>query len=386
MKLPPVLGSATADALRGALVSALVLGSTVVAPPEAIAATDGAAIGKCLLRKCQLPLARCVADPTCAANLVCIQTCTNRADEADCQIKCGDEFSNDVVADFTKCAVSDKQCVPQRQDDGSWPVPKTEALVESFSPELLNGPRYISAGLYKAFDIFDCQLHKFETPADNKLVGNLQWRIKDPLAGTNFVTRYTVQEFVQDPKVPAILYNHDNEFLHYQDDWYILAAKDEPKSGYVVVYYRGSNDAWDGYGGAVVYSREAKLPKKYFKEIDESLQKVGLKFSDFTLTDNSCRAAETKVEELEADLVFVETRVASGLNSAEKGFVNEVVKDIKLVGSEVKKDVLAVEKEVVKDVLAVEKEVVKDVLAAEDVVVQDERAVEGFFKGLFQKK
>ena len=52
MKLPSVLERAAADAMRGALVSALVLG-TVVAPPEAIAATDGAAIGKCLLRKCQ---------------------------------------------------------------------------------------------------------------------------------------------------------------------------------------------------------------------------------------------------------------------------------------------------------------------------------------------
>ena len=29
-----------------------------------------------------------------------------RPDEADCQIKCGDEFSNDVVGDFTKCAVT----------------------------------------------------------------------------------------------------------------------------------------------------------------------------------------------------------------------------------------------------------------------------------------
>ena len=28
--------------------------------------------------------------------------------------------------------------------------------------------------------------------APSKLVGNLQWRIKDPVAGSNFVTRYTV--------------------------------------------------------------------------------------------------------------------------------------------------------------------------------------------------
>merc|ERR1719276_676545 len=85
---------------------------------------DGLAVAKCLLANCQIPLAKCITNPTCLGNLLCIQTCTNRPDEADCQIKCGDEFSNDVVGDFTKCAVTDKKCVPQRPDDGTWPVPK----------------------------------------------------------------------------------------------------------------------------------------------------------------------------------------------------------------------------------------------------------------------
>jgi len=34
-----------------------------------------------------------------------------------------------------------------------------------------------------------------------------------------------LQTFVQDPNNPAILYNHGNEYLHYEDDWYILAYK-----------------------------------------------------------------------------------------------------------------------------------------------------------------
>ena len=359
--------AAAADAARGALCGLLLLGSTAVVtvPDSALAApykTDGAAIGKCLLKSCQKPLARCVTDPTCAANLVCIQTCAaNPETEAECQIKCGDEFSNDVVADFTKCAVSDKSCVPQRPDDGSWPVPKNEALATTFKPENFVGNWYISAGLNKAFDTFDCQLHKFESPADNKLVGNLQWRIKDPIAGTNFVTRYTVQEFVQDPKVPGILYNHDNEFLHYQDDWYILAEKQD---AYAVIYYRGSNDAWDGYGGATVYSRDPKLPRKYYPEINEALQKVGYTLDDFTLTDNSCKAAETRLEEVEADLVLVETRVASGVATTGKAAFKEITKDIMLVEKEIEKDIVKVEMEVVKD----------------------EKAVEDLFSNIFSKK
>ena len=51
---------------------------------------------------------------------------------------------------------------------------------------------------------------------------------------------------------PAYLRNDNNEYLHYTDDWYILDSKPDK---YVVIYYRGNNDAWKGYGGATVYTR-----------------------------------------------------------------------------------------------------------------------------------
>ena len=51
-----------------------------------------------------------------------------------------------------------------------------------------------------------------------------------------------------------MLWNHDNEYLHYSDDWYILASKPDE---YLLIYYKGNNDAWKGYGGATVYTRRA---------------------------------------------------------------------------------------------------------------------------------
>ena len=51
---------------------------------------------------------------------------------------------------------------------------------------------------------------------------------------------------------PAYLRNDGNEYLHYTDDWYIL---DSEPDEYVVIYYRGNNDAWKGYGGATIYTR-----------------------------------------------------------------------------------------------------------------------------------
>jgi violaxanthin de-epoxidase len=55
---------------------------------------------------------------------------------------------------------------------------------------------------------------------------------------------------------PAYLRNDGNEYLNYTDDWYILASKPDE---YVVIYYRGNNDAWKGYGGATVYTRYSLL-------------------------------------------------------------------------------------------------------------------------------
>ena len=48
------------------------------------------------------------------------------------------------------------------------------------------------------------------------------------------------------------LRNDNNDFLNYTDDWYILGWKPD---AYAVIYYKGNNDAWKGYGGATVYTR-----------------------------------------------------------------------------------------------------------------------------------
>ena len=75
-------------------------------------AADGAAIGKCLLKKCPGYLAKCISNPNCLANVICINTCNGKEDESGCQIECGNTFENDVVGEFNKCAVSDMDCVP----------------------------------------------------------------------------------------------------------------------------------------------------------------------------------------------------------------------------------------------------------------------------------
>ncbi|KAG6383965.1 hypothetical protein SASPL_156246 [Salvia splendens] len=244
-----------------------------------------------------IELAKCIANPSCAANVACLNTCNNRPDETECQIKCGDLFANSVVDEFNDCAVTRKKCVPQKSDLGDFPAPDLALLVQNFNMSDFNGKWFISSGLNPTFDTFDCQLHEFHTEG-NKLVANLTWRIKTP--DTGFFTRTAVQNFIQDPKYPGILYNHDNEYLHYQDDWYILSAQVENKpDDYIFVYYRGRNDAWDGYGGAVIYTRSAVLPESIVPRLEKAAKSVGRDLSQFIKTDNTCGPEPPLVERLE---------------------------------------------------------------------------------------
>lgn len=260
-------------------------------------AVDALKTCTCLLKECRIELGRCLSNPSCAANIACLQTCNNRPDETECQIKCGDLFENSVVDEFNECAVSRKKCVPTKSDVGDFPVPNPDVLVKNFNIADFSGKWFITRGLNPTFDTFDCQLHEFHIDS-NRLVGNISWRVPTPDGG--FLARSTVQRFVQDPSNPGILYNHDNEYLHYQDDWYILSSKIENKpDDYIFVYYRGRNDAWDGYGGAVVYTRSAVLPESIIPELDKAAKNVGRDFSKFIRTDNTCGPEPSLVERLE---------------------------------------------------------------------------------------
>jgi VDE lipocalin domain len=55
-----------------------------------------------------------------------------------------------------------------------------------------------------------------------------------------------------------------------------------------MIYYRGNNDAWKGYGGAVVYTRAPKLPQEYIPELKAAAEAAGLDWSKFTTTNNTC--------------------------------------------------------------------------------------------------
>lgn len=65
------------------------------------------------------------------------------------------------------------------------------------------------------------------------------------------------------------------------------------------MYYRGRNDAWDGYGGAVLYTRSKTVPETIVPELERSAKSIGRDFSTFIRTDNTCGPEPPLVERLE---------------------------------------------------------------------------------------
>lgn len=102
--------------------------------------------------------------------------------------------------------------MPQKVDEGLYPIPPDCSLDTKFDLSMFQGRWYITAGLNPLFDVFPCQEHYFASTEPGKVFGKINWRI--PTSDGDFLERSTMQRFVQDPSNPAILYNHGNEYLH----------------------------------------------------------------------------------------------------------------------------------------------------------------------------
>mmetsp|Transcript_20176 Transcript_20176/g.60860 ORF Transcript_20176/g.60860 Transcript_20176/m.60860 type:complete len:491 (+) Transcript_20176:281-1753(+) len=347
-------------AATAALGIAVALAVTPLAVSPAWSA-DAAKVGTCLLESCQAQLAGCLTDIGCVKNLVCLNKCNGLPDESECQIRCGDQYEDSAVQTFNSCAVSQKKCVPQRVDKDVYPVPSECARDEKFDLNMFTGRWYITAGLNPLFDTFPCQEHYFGVPEPGVLYGRINWRVPKGDSG-DFLQRSVVQTFKQQED-PAVLWNHGNAYLHYEDDWYILASKPDE---YVMIYYIGNNDAWKGYGGATVYTRESKLPEKYIPELREAASKAGIKWDDFTITDNTCPA-----KPLTKNLAAV---ISDDVEIAEK--------DLEQIFTSFGKGFTLLENEIANDITGEEKEILRELADAEAYLAGIEKQYESTFLDL----
>lgn len=331
----PLESDASSSGTLLAWAASMLMAVALLVPVQSAWADQSLAkVAPCLLSKCQLPLAKCILNPSCAADLTCVIACSGQKDESSCQINCGNNFENDVVVEFNKCALSAKKCVPQRPDKGPapgdlkwdpikgrYPAPPPESVSGDFEVQKMTGRWYITAGLNPLFDTFDCQVHFFEGMAPTekspgRLVGKINWRINE--VDGEFISRSTVQSFVQTE--PGLLLNRGNEYLNYQDDWYVLdhGFEDDPEQGFVLIYYRGQNDAWAGYGGGTLYTRSKTISPEVLERVREATAKAKVPYDKYwKVTDNTCAA--------EGDPAKLRTIYAEKvLEQAEMGFEEQL--------------------------------------------------------------
>jgi violaxanthin de-epoxidase len=156
----------------------------------------------------------------------------------------------------------------------------------------------------------------------------------------------------------------------------------------------GNNDAWRGYGGAVVYTRDAKLPESLKPRLREAAKKIhNWDFDkDFVITDNTCKVLDqgevVKLREQFAGKVAIQTeqqlqaqatmaaRMAGSTIKTDEDLALKAIGDLEKQAEQFEK---SIEKEIVKDVTAIEEEIVKDVISVEKEIVKD-------VSGIFQKK
>lgn len=116
-----------------------------------------------------------------------------------------------------------------------------------------------------------------------------------------------------------------------------MSSKIENKpDDYVFVYYQGRNDAWDGYGGAVVYTRSATLPESIVPELEKAAKSVGRDFNKFIRTDNTCgpepplvERLEKTVEEGEKTIIREVEEIEGELGKTEKTFFETLMEGFK---------------------------------------------------------
>ncbi len=215
---------------------------------------------------------------------------------------------------------------------------------------IFQGSWYIIGGLNKAFDTFNCQIHEFSEPIlDNetrnrekneKAIADAKFSYRVKRNGGFFTKvgekslvltsdprkkklepryeqgsgKWGLDTFVIDPKKTVPDKNtQEHRFklqlklrpsiMRYADDWTILSYSTEPEVAFIVVAYRGTNSAWEGYGGVNIYTREpihisSLKDSGQFKHdvktiamrkgIDQGLEKIGLNLDDLYPVDNTC--------------------------------------------------------------------------------------------------
>ena len=237
----------------------------------------------CATRNCQKELSDCMRDSqTCAPGLACLLRCqifSGGEKEGACQVRCMDLYENPPMEALTECTLTQHQCYPpmiSKTTINKFPSIRLRHLgVDDFELKVLEGDWYVTAGGNPTFDTFPCAKHSFQFIIDEKkkekdpsseyLQAKFTYRItrddgsvftrsggKRIAYATNNINNKNQQQVSKSGRGGELELRLDPDRMNYVDDWTILSYM---PNEYVVVYYHGTNVAWEGYGGLNVYTR-----------------------------------------------------------------------------------------------------------------------------------
>jgi violaxanthin de-epoxidase len=252
------------------------------APPPTTAGSSSSGIDYlCLAGNCAQQLAEAAKDVEGRKALKCLSTC--KGDDMQCQVACTNKYGDGLpLQNFSKCAISQHHCIPQRESDAQFRV-DLASLPSSFDPRAVSGEWYIVRGLSPLFDCWPSQHHVVTVDNSGIVDIDVDYFVPSESHPAGGFKRLIKQAFLQDVSRPPILHQVPGN-LGQRDDWYVLEA--DPNS-HMLVYYRGSNDAYRNYVGGVLYSRQPELDDAVLAHLTEIAAKHGISLSDMCLTDNS---------------------------------------------------------------------------------------------------
>jgi len=153
-----------------------------------------------------------------------------------------------------------------------------------------------------------------------------------------------------------------------------------------LVYYRGKNDAWDGYGGAVLYTRARVASQSVTDRAAAATQRAGIDFRSFQRADNTCSelkdSQRTAMREKYAKSVLLTAEKelqeeATNLRNSASTIVSKDYRDVERATGALEKYVADFERTVADDAVKLEKLLEADIVAAEKELLREEQLLFG---------
>jgi len=250
----------------------------------------------CIALHCGLQSGACILDSTCFSALQCMQGCSGRPDESQCQFECEMTigFGNPAFENLIRC-MADNDCFPEVPPDGLCLAGAEDALQDITSLEDVAGEWWVVRGVNcgqddvwsGAYDWYPCQHARYVVIDDGWVNNTTYCGGRDSTCTTDTIVTIP-HATLPSPGLIRLDYD-DAPLLPQVEKWHIVSL---PEENFMFVIWCGENPALN-YNGAFVVSRtrtQENMSEETEAEFRRIAEKFGIDYDAMCLTDNtSCK-------------------------------------------------------------------------------------------------